>query len=67
MDWTAYFKEHPELEPPGYWEAVEAAKEVTKQRYAIHGQKRAKGNNSRKPKIESRAATRERERKKQQN
>lgn len=62
MDWTAYFKEHPELEPPGYWEAVAEAKELTAKRYALHGQKRAKGSTKRKAKIESRAVTRERER-----
>jgi hypothetical protein len=43
-------------EPPGRAEAVEAAKETTRQRYIKHGKKRAKGSVKRKEKIIPRVA-----------
>ena len=37
-------------EPPGREEAVAKAKELTAERYALHGKKKAKGSNAAKPK-----------------
>ena len=56
IDWTAIFQARPDLAPPGYQEATEAAKAATEERYKVHGKKRAKGSNAAKPKHESRQA-----------
>ena len=62
MNWTKILGDAG-LEAPGYYEAVEAAKEDTKQRYAVHGKKRAKGSNTRKADQVSRKGLQSKERK----
>lgn len=56
LNWTEIFERRPDLKPPGYEEATEAAKAATEERYKVHGKKRAKGSNAAKPKHESRQA-----------
>ena len=56
LNWTEIFERRPDLKPPGYEEASEAAKAATEERYRVYGKKRAKGSNAAKPKYESRQA-----------
>ena len=61
LDWSEIFRQRPDLAPPGYEEAIEAAREATERRYEQNGRKRAKGSSKRSARIENRAVTRERE------
>jgi len=63
LDWSEIFRQRPDLAPPGYEEAIEAAREATEQRYERNGRKRAKGASKRTVRNESRAVTRQREQK----
>lgn len=56
LNWTEIFEKRPDLAPPGYYEAVADAQEISAKRYAVHGRKRAKGSGSSKPRTESRQA-----------
>jgi hypothetical protein len=50
MNWTEILANAGIPEPPGRDEAIAAARLATAERYAKHGQKRVKGNNTRKVK-----------------
>jgi hypothetical protein len=50
MNWTEILANAGIPEPPGREQAVAEAKLATAERYAKHGQKRAKGTNTRKVK-----------------
>ena len=61
VDWDEVFLRRPDLKPPGYEEAVAAAKAASESRYEVYGRKRAKGASTRKVRNENRAVTRQRE------
>ena len=63
LDWSEIFRQRPDLAPPGYEEAIGAAREATERRYEQNGRKRAKGASKRTVRNESRAVTRQREQK----